>query len=427
MSERLSAARREPAAVTRRSLLRGALAAAAAPYVITSFSLAGQNRPAPSNRRTMGCVGLGGRGSGDMRGFLSFDEVQIVAVCDVREASRNAAKSTVDGHYGNSGCAAVNDYRGVVARPDLDIVMIGTPDHWHATIAIAAMKNGKDVFCEKPESLTVHEGRMMVETARRLGRVFSGGSQRVWGDYNWYHKMVWSGAIGDVQECWANVGGPSMVCNLPGEPIPPGFDWEMWLGPAPWAPYNASRCSGAFGLGGKGWRSWQDYSGGMMTDWGAHTFGGALFACRLHETGPVEIIPPDGKDYKQLTYKFANGIRIYHGGGWGGPLSFKGARGEIPERGAGKTTKQAPAPNINIPNYRGTGGLIGDFLYCVKTRERPFRDIEIAHRTATFCHLGNIAYWLDRPLKWDPVKEEILGDAEAARWLDRPKRAPWHI
>ncbi|MBE3096880.1 MAG: Gfo/Idh/MocA family oxidoreductase [Planctomycetes bacterium] len=406
-------------AISRRSLLRGALAAAAAPYVITSFSLAGTDRPAPSNRRTVGCVGVGGRGSGDMRGFLSHEEVQVVAVCDVVESKRLAAKSTVEGHYGSQGCAAVNDFREVVARPDLDIVMIGTPDHWHALISIEAMKNGKDVFCEKPETLTIREGRAMVETARRLGRVFSGGSQRVWEDYNYLHKMVRAGEIGDLKELWVNCGGPSNLCNLPEEPIPPGVDWDLWLGPAPGAPYNRGRLN---------FRPWRDYSGGGMTDWGAHGFGGALFCAQLQYTGPVAVYPPDGKEHERLTVEFANGIRMYHTGGWGGVLSVRGTKGELPDRGmGGKAMKSAPAPNIQIPNYRGRGGLIGDFLYCVKTRERPFRNIEAAHRTVTVCHLGNIAYWIGRPIKWDPVKEEIIGDAEAARWLDRPKRAPWRI
>jgi hypothetical protein len=146
-----------------------------------------------------------------------------------------------------------------------------------------------------------------------------------------------------------------------------------------------------------------------MTDWGCHGFGGALFTCNLHETGPVEVIPPDGKDHPQLTYVFANGVRIYHGGGWGGLLSFRGTQGEIPTRGKEEADRQRP-PDIHIPNYRGRGGIF---------------DIEIAHRTASHCHLGNIAYWLKRRLKWDPVKEEIIGDPGASRWLDRPMREPW--
>jgi predicted dehydrogenase len=401
---------------TRREFLKTTAAAVAAPYVLTSAALGAAGRPPASERIVMGAIGVGGRGMGDMNAFLGVGEVQVVAVCDVVGSKRDAAKNLVDQKYGDQGCAAHNDFREILVRPDIDVVMIATPDHWHAVIAVEAMKHGKDVFCEKPETLTVREGRRMVEDARRYGRVFSGGSQRVWEDYNWFHRMVRGGAIGDVREVWVNVGRPSTECGLPQEPIPEGLDWDLWLGPAPWVPFNRGRLK---------FRAWRDYSGGGMTDWGAHGFGGALFACNLHTTGPVEIVPPDGKEFSHLTYRFANGVRIYHGGGWGGILSFRGTKGEIPPREK-EAPKQTP-PNIFIPNYKGRGGLVGDFLHCVRTRERPFRHIEVAHRTVTVCHLGNIAYWLNRPLKWDPEKEEILGDPEAARWLDRPKREPWRI
>jgi hypothetical protein len=201
--------------------------------------------------------------------------------------------------------------------------------------------------------------------------------------------------------------------------MPADVDWDLWLGPAPYRPFHPTLIKGGF-------RPFRDYSGGGMTDWGCHTFGGALFCLGLHQTGPVEIHPPDGKDYSRLTYKFANGIRIYHGGGWDGILNFRGTEGEISEKGDRAGNKPAP-PDIYIPNYKGNRGIFGDFIHCVKTRERPFRDIEIAHRTATVCHLGNIAYWLNRPLRWDAVKEEIVGDTEANRWLDRPKREPWSL
>jgi len=400
--------------ITRRDFLRkGASAALAAPLFINS-KVFGAN-----NRIVMGCIGMGGQGRGDMGGFMGFGDVQVVAVCDVVEDHRNQARSQVNGRYGNKDCKAYTDFRDVVARDDIDVIFIGTPDHWHALISIAAMKNGKDVYCEKPETLTVREGREMTRVARRFGRVFSGGSQRVWGDYNWFHKMIYGGRIGQVQEAWVNVGGPSGPCDYAAEPTPAGVDWDMWLGPAPWRPYHPRLIRGGF-------RPFRDYSGGGMTDWGCHTFGGALFGCNLHRTGPVEIIPPDGKDVKNLTYIFENGVKIYHGGGWGGILTFKGTEGEIGERGDRSGKKESP-PNIHIPNYKGHGGIFGDFLHCVRTREKPFRDIEIAHRTATHSHLGNIAYWLNRPLKWDPVKEEIIGDPEASRWLGRTMREPWSL
>ena len=163
-----------------------------------------------------------------------------------------------------------------------------------------------------------------------------------------------------------------------------------------------------------------------MTDWGCHGFGGALFACGLHETGPSKIeLRKDSPNGETLTYTFANGVRIHHGGGWGGILSFKGSAGELPNR---KDPRRRPKPpNVHIPNYRGGRGFQGDFIHCVRTRQTPFRSIERAHRTASHCHLGNIAYWLDRSLRWDPEKEQILDDAEAATWLQRPMREPWSL
>ncbi len=404
-----------PAGISRRQFLGGTLAAITAPTIIPGSALGLDGRPSPGNRITIGCIGMGGRGTGDMQGFLSFEQVQVVAVCDVRKPHVEKAKSIVNDRYGNKSCVACGDFREITSRPDIDAVLIGTPDHWHAIISVEAMRHGKDVFCEKPETLTVREGREMVNAAKLYGRVFSGGSQRVWGDYHWFHRMVRSGAIGEPREAWVNVGGPSIPSNLPGMPVPPDIDWDMWLGPAPMVPFNPALLN---------FRAWRDYSGGGMTDWGAHCFGGALFCLQLHETGPSEIIPPNGNDIPNLTFRFANGIQIYHNGGKGDSrLTFRGTDRTISQDDA----KTMPAPNIYIPNYKGSGGLIGDFLHCVRTRELPFRNIEAAHRTVTVCHLGNIAYRLNRPLKWDPVKEEIIGDEEAGRMLSRPKRAPWHI
>ena len=205
----------------------------------------------------------------------------------------------------------------------------------------------------------------------------------------------------------------------------PGLDWDFWLGPAPQRPYNSVLSPRGVHTHFPNWRSYREYSGGGMTDWGAHHFDIAQWGLGMDDSGPVEILPPDGKDIKTLTYVFANGLRMYHGGGWGGLLSFRGTEGDAPDP---KSPKQREAPpNIHIPNYKGSGGIFGDFLHCVRTRERPFRDIEIAHRACTVCHLGNIAYWLKRPLRWDPVKEEIIKDPEAARWLDRTRREPWVV
>ncbi len=397
---------------TRRRFLKVLAATMGAPWVVPGSALGFQGATPPSERITMGTIGTGGQGTGDMHGFMGFREVQMLAVCDPVPDHRENAKNSVNQRYGNQDCKAYADFRELLARDDIDAVLIGTPDHWHAIITIEACKRGKDVYCEKPESLTVREGRAMVEAVRRYGRVFSGGSQRVLGDYGDWPRLIWAGALGQIREVYVNCGGPSGDCYLPEEPLPPGLDWDMWLGPAPWRPFHSSLIKGGF-------RGYRDYSGGGMTDWGAHRFGAALFAIGLHETGPVEIIPPDGKDVKLLTFRFANGVKMYHGGT--DNITYIGTEGQLP----GNT--RPVSGGSHMPTYKGSGGIFGDFLYCVKTRQRPFRDIEIAHRAVTVCHLGNIAYWLGRPIRWDPEKEEILGDPEAARWLDRPKREPWTL
>jgi predicted dehydrogenase len=379
-------------------------------------ALFAQDRPAPSNRITMALIGCGGQGTGDMGGFMSYPEVQFVAVCDPVPEHREQARKKVNEKYKNTDCKEYSDFRDVLARDDIDAILIGTPDHWHAIITIEACKRGKDIYCEKPECLTIREGRAMADAIARYGRVFSGGSQRVLGDYGDWPRQIWGGAIGTVKEVYVDCGGPSGDCYLPEEPLPAGLDWNMWLGPAPYRGYNKSLTKGNF-------RPFRDYSGGGMTDWGAHRFGAALFATGHHLTGPTDVIPPDGKEHKQLTFKFADGMVMYHGGT--SNITYKGTEGELipnqPRKGG------VPPRASDMPTYKGKGGIFGDFLHCVKTREKPFRNIEVAQRACTVCHLGNIAYWLNRPLKWDPVAEMILGDVEAARWLDRPKREPWAL
>jgi hypothetical protein len=396
---------------TRRQALK-TMGALALPLFVPATALGGGGRPAASDRITMATIGCGGQGTGDMSGFLRFNDVQMLAVCDVVPAHRDRAKGYVDRQYKNGDCQTYNHFRDVLARDDIDAVLIGTPDHWHAIITIEACKAGKDIYCEKPECLTVREGRAMVEAIRRYGRVFSGGSQRVLGDWGDLPRQLWGGALGQIREVYVNCGPPSGDCYLPEQPVPAGLDWDLWLGPAPYRPYHESLIHGGF-------RPFRDYSGGQMTDWGAHLFGAAMFHTQHHLAGPTEITPPDGRDQRFLTYKFASGLTMYHA-----PSSrfiYRGTDGEWP----GPITN--PVRHVDIPGYRGNRGIFGDFIECVKARQKPFRDIEIAHRACSVCHLGNIAYWLNRPLRWDPVREEFIGDAEANRWLDRPKRAPWRL
>jgi len=410
---------RRKTGASRREFLKTAAALAACPYVIPGAALGADGGTPAGDRITMGVIGVGNRGRENLTAILPRADLRITAVCDVKRQALIDAKARVDRQYGNADCRTYADFRDLLARDDLDTVMIATPDHWHAYLTIAACRAGKDVYCEKPESLTLRQGRAMVEAARRYGRVVSGGSQRVMDDCGKLASRCWSGELGTIREIFVNVGGPSLPCNLPGQPVPEGVDWDMWLGPAPWAPYHEYRISGSYRVNGTCWRSWRDYSGGLMTDWGAHRFGGAMFAADVREQGPVEILPPDGKHRPYLTFRFANGLLIHHS-----PNHAEA------DRLAGFQvigTKGERLPAKPFPRYKGTGGIYGDFLECVRTRETPFRDIELGHRSVSVCHLGNIAYQLQRPLKWDPDKEEFPGDEEANRLLDRAQREPWQV
>ena len=405
--------------LSRRSLLRSAAGAAAAavacPMFIPSSALGKDGAVAPSNRLAVGAIGVGVQGSGDLGGIAHGN--QVVALCDVSKKALERMKA----HYKDA--ATTGDFRELVTREDIDLCLIAVPDHWHAIISIWAMKNGKDVYCEKPLSLTIKDGRDMVNTARRYGRVFSSGSQRVRGDYGQLADYVASGAIGKIKEVYVGCGGPSGPCYLPAEPVPEWLDWEMWLGPAPEQPYNAGRIASFTNpVNGNQWRNFRDFSGGGMTDWGAHNFGGALYGAQLEETAPIEIIPPGYNGAKMLTYKYANGMTVYHGSGpKGGSICYVGSDGVASSVPRGVTV-QSP-----LRQYSGPGGIFEDFLRCVRTRQRPFQDVEYAHRVATVCHLGNICYWLKRPLKFDPDREVFINDEAANRWLDRARRQPWRV
>ena len=399
----------------RRDFLKAAAATAAAcPYLIPASALGTGGRPAPSGRIVMGGIGIGNMGRGDQEQFLARNDVQYVALCDVREDVRKARRDLVNGRYHNSDCKTYNDFRELLARSDIDAVHCATPDHWHALVVIEACRHGKDVYCQKPETKTLREGPLMVAAARRYGRVVSGGSQRVLEDYRKTVDPCWSGELGAIKSINVSVGPLSQLCYLGGEPVPAGFDWDMWLGPAPWAPYNHLRCDGNFGTGGGSWRSYVDYSGGGMTDWGAHHFGGAVFAIDCRELEPEEVTYHNEKGQEYLSYRYPNGILLYHNHPGMGNLQVVGTPGE---KRAAKT----------VPTYKGTGGIYGDFIECVKTREKPFRDIELATHTISVAHLGIIAYQLKRSLKWDAAKCEFPGDEEANRLVDRARREPWTL
>lgn len=418
--------------VSRRRFLASTSVAAgsavAAPYVITSKALGNATTPPASDRIVMGGIGIGNMGKGDQGAFLGRPDVQYVAVCDVRKQWRDEGKERADAKYGTKDCAAYVDFRELLARDDIDAVHIATPDHWHAVMTISACQAGKDVYLQKPETLTLREGPLMIAAARRYGRVVSGGSQRVLGDYRGVVDPIWAGEIGNVKSIDISVGGPSMPCYLPAQPTPPEIDWDLWLGPAPWEPYNSGRCDGNYGTGGNSWRSYVDYSGGSLTDWGAHHFGGAIFAADLLDAQPTKITfhaaSADGKDAAFVSATYPNGTEIFHNRpGHLRPQPSISHQGALQFVGDG-----AARPAKPVPAYRnGETTIYGDFIECVKTRQRPFRDIEPAVNTMTGPHMIAIAYRLARSLQWDRATQQFIGDEEANRFLDRARRAPWII
>ncbi len=420
-----------PQQLTRRQFIHSAAALAATPYVLPSLAHA---RPAPSNRITLGLIGIGNMGGGHLHTLVNNRDFQIVAACDVRTWKREEAKQLVEQTYAAeqrggtfTGCDTYNEFEQVLARDDIDAVLIAVPDHWHAIIAIAACRAGKDVYCEKPLSLTIREANEMVHTARRYNRVFQTGSQqRSASNFRLACELVRSGRIGKLQTVHVGVGGPSSEAYLPEEPIPDGFDWNRWLGPAPLQPHNPERCSGRYS---GGWRLIRDYSGGMMTDWGAHHFDIAQWGMGMDGSGPTEIIPPNVAPENTLTYNYANGVTVYHGGANG--VLFTGTDGKIEvNRGYFKTWPDEIGSTPLGPNdvhlYQSPGHH-QDWLNCIRNRRRPICDVAIGASSVTVCHLGNIAWWLGRRIRWDPDKHQIIGDETAARWLDRPRRAPWRI
>ncbi|MCH8806535.1 MAG: Gfo/Idh/MocA family oxidoreductase [Planctomycetes bacterium] len=426
---------------------------AAAPYFVPRSALGKAPGRVPSERINLAIIGLKKMGGAHVRTLLNHGDVQIVAVCDVRRDLREATKLRVESHYAARrtdgkyrGCEAYHEYERVMARDDIDAVLIAVPDHWHAIIAIAACRAGKDVYCEKPLSRTIGEARQMVGAARRYATVFQTGSQqRSSGNFRRACELIRNGYIGEVKSVHVEVGPVSQPVYLPEEPIPDGFDYDRWLGPAPWAPYNKLRVGSHYH---DGWRRIRDYSGGKMTDWGAHHFDIVQWGLGMDDSGPVEIIPPSPRQSLEplpkivdgtgvspldpswgLKYRYANGIEVVkdHTNG----LLFVGTEGKVEvNRGHLRTwpeslrTQRLSSNDLRL--YRSPGHHT-DWFDCIRTRRRPICDVEIGCRSATVCHLGNIALWLDRSIRWDPASEQIIGDETAARWLDRPKRAPYRL
>jgi predicted dehydrogenase len=445
---------------SRRDFLRGTIPAAAAgfafPAIVPGSALGLSGTVAPSNRVTVGVIGTGNQGFNDLRSFLRDDRVQVVAVCDANRegpgywegkvGGREPARGLVEEHYAKQrpsgiyhGCDAIVDFRELLGRRDIDAVEICTPDHWHALMVVAACHEQKDIYCQKPLSLTVAEGRIMSYAVSRSKVVFQTGSQqRSDRRFRRAAELVRNGRIGDLRTVKVGLPGGRTDYAKTGkykkpEPVPQGFDYEMWLGPAPDAPYAKARCHVNF-------RWIYDYSGGQVTDWGGHHPDCAQWGMGTEMTGPIEIrnakatFPPDELWNTATEYSFEavydNGVTMVVSNANRMGVTFEGTKGKIyVDRGK---LEADPKPLLDskigpeeIHLYKSDDHF-RNFIDCVISREPTAAPVEVAHRSITICHLGNIAMRLGRgKLRWDPRTEQIIGDEEAARMLSRPYRAPW--
>lgn len=408
-------------------------------FIVPRFVLGGKGYRAPSDILNVGFIGAGRQALGLQRNFLNTGEMQILAVADVYKAKVENFANQVQAFYaaksqtGAKSCDRYNDFREILGRKDVDAVVIATPDHWHSNHAILAAKAGKDIYCEKPLSLTIKEGRAMVTAARKNNRVFQTGSmQRSFPEFRQAVELVRNGLIGDLQNIKVSVGGPPVPYNLPAQPMVEGLDWNFWLGPNEPVAFNTLLTPSITDTFWAKWRDFKGLGGGFMTDWGAHMFDIAQWAMDMDGSGPEDVIPPDGKDYAFLTYKYANGVVMTHEN-FGKPngVQFNGTKGRIEVQRGKLFTDPAPLQTMAIPEtgkhvYKSENHY-KDWLQAVRNRSKPICDVEIGHRTATVCNIGNIAYELKRPLKWNPATESFLKDDEANALRGRKMRKEWNV
>ncbi len=432
------------ATVTRRRFLEASIPVVAASAVVPATVPAivpphVLGKETPSGKITLGFIGAGIHGLGwNLRGFLKFADAKVLAVCDVMASRRDTARKVVNQHYRNQDCASYADWREVIGRRDIDAVVISTPDHWHVPMSAAAARAGKDVCCEKP-TLTIAEGRKLIGIVRENKTVFQTSTEdRSIATYHRMAELVRNGRIGKLQTIRVTLPVAS-VRPEPPKPaeVPKGFDYDMWLGPAPEAPYCTNRC------GAQQWRNIFDYSGGKFTDWGAHLLDTAQWANDTERTTPVAIdgkgvFPEEGslfdaaRDYR-IHYKYASGVDLMVSSGGTG-IRFEGTDGWI-ESPAWRSRLKASSPKIlssvigpdETHLFTCAEGEHRNFLDCVKSRKDPYFPVDVGHAVATLMHLGNISMRLGRKLKWNPGKEMFSGDEAADAMRSRPMRKPWTL
>ena len=414
-------------------------AASASVFSIVPSHVLGFSGTAPNDKVQLGFIGVGKQGRGLMKNFVNYEGAAVMAVSDVDRLKMNFFSETFQESMKKEGKATyaldeISSYRDLLARKDIDAVVIASPDHWHAQMAVDAAKAGKDIYCEKPLSSSVAEGRAMVDAARKYDRVFQTGSmQRSWDRFRHGVNLIRNGYIGTITSINVAIGAPYKACDLPSQEIPENIDWEAWIGPAPYRGYHFDL---ACPIEDKRWGMWRDYTpfgGGMITDWGAHMFDIVQWALDMDHTGPLQFNPPGGVATEGLTYTYENGITVTHTK-WGkgnNEIQFIGTEGSLEiSRSYLKTfpnTALADTPLkdsdtqrvYNSPNHHL------DWLDAIKNRTRPICDVEVGHRTASVCNVANIAYALQRPLEWNPQSEQFIDDLGANLMLDRAYRGHW--
>jgi predicted dehydrogenase len=408
----------------------------AAPLIVPGRVL-GLGVPAPSARIALAVIGYGGRCAAILPHFLMFDDVQCVAVSDCRANRLAAVKQVVDTHHGNAACTAYADFRELLARPDIDAVLIATGDRWHTPLSILAAKAGKDIYCEKPVSLTIGEGRALVDTMARYGAVHQTGHQRrSVGSYRFQVEVARSGMIGQVHTVICQVWeGPTVARDQP-RPVPAGFDYDMWLGPAPWRPYSEAFVNG--------WNYFWDTGAGPLIGMGCHYTDIAQWGLLRDDTGPVAY--EGTATWKRDAFSdtpvtadccctYADGVKIVlrsSGTFQGRYIRFVGSEGWVQVDDETNTVTAEPKSilrarkNLSAPGWAQTGDHVRNWLDCIKSRARTVCHPESAQRATTICHAVNIGLRLGRSLKWDPQAERF-DDAQANAMLERAMRPPWYL
>jgi len=415
---------------TRRKFVRDTLLASTV-FTLVPRHVLGNGHVPPSDRINVGIIGLGKQSKGLTKRLIEHEGAQIVAGSDVWNTKRAWHKDLVASAYAEKrdvsryhGITAYANYRDLLEQTDIDAVVVASPDHWHALHSIEAMQAGKDLYCEKPQTRTIREGRKLADTARETGRVVQTGSQqRSAKNFQRACELVRNGYLGELRRIEVNVGDPARAYDLPAETIPDGVDWKAWCGPAPLLAYNHRLAPP--GNNAKFWPDWRlfrETGGGILADWGAHMFDIAQWAMDMDSSGPVQLIPPqDPLAVRGLEMKYVNGVVLAHvdfGRGWA--VRFIGSEGRIDISrqffDSDPASLASVETGVNGTRLADTGGdHMGDWLNAIRTRGQPICNAETGHRSASVCSLANIAYRLNRPLEWDPVSETFSKDEEANR------------